>query len=85
MQAQRATILVAPIGIEVGHHRQHARIVVVETVAMARVACAGRIRGVMRFDFVQAEEQPAIEFDAQRVQRGEIGACGLTAARIIQP
>ena len=57
--------------VEIGDEGDHARIVVAETIAVTRIACARRIRGVMRFDFVRAEEQPAVEFDAQCVERGE--------------
>ena len=67
--AQCTAVGLAPVGVEVGHQRQHARIVVAEAVAMARIARARRIRGVMRFDFGQAEEQAPVQFDAQRVER----------------
>ena len=52
---------------------------------MTHIARAGRIKGVMRLDFMQAEQQLAVEPLTQFVQRGKKIPRRFAAGRIVQP
>src|SRR5436190_15420155 len=61
IEHQLAAVGRAPVFVEVQHHRQHARIVVAQAIAMAAIAGTGRINRVVAFEVEESRIRRAID------------------------